>query len=686
MSKVLATINIEAPVQFDEKQFRVEPINRDSLSEVFKELEFRSLSNQILGGGEVPEGHQAALFGEPVTSSSIGDRLQAHDVADKTIDSVPHDYEIVQTKSDIKKLVSALKKEKEICFDTETTGLDVLDAEMVGMSFSVKPHHGWYVVVPEDQNEAKSIVASFKPIFDDANKTLIAQNIKYDYNMLRRYGIEIKCKMEDTMILHYLIEPELRHNMDYLSETYLKYKPVSITNLIGKKGSKQLSMRDVDVEKVAEYAVEDSDITLQLFHYLAPLVKEEKVRKVYDEIDGPLIRVLADMETDGVNLDEDYLHAYSQELNKQIVKQEKSIYKKAGDPFNIASPRQVGEVLFEKLKIPYRWRKTSSGQYSTSEEKLQELSKHHDIISDILNYRVLTKLKSTYVDALPKMVHPSTGRIHSSFNQALAATGRLSSNNPNLQNIPIRRPEGRKIREAFVPADQDHILLAADYSQIELRIIAEISGDEAMLDAFAKNQDIHQATASRVFDVDYENVTKDQRNAAKTVNFSIIYGAGAQNLMRQLNIKRDEARQLIDQYFKEYTGLRNYMDDTVEFARKNGYVLTLKGRKRKLRDINSKNNLARSGAERIAINTPIQGTAADMIKLAMIDIHGYLKEHNTKTKMILQVHDELVFDMHKDEIDSLSPIIEQKMAAAIPGLKVPILVSMGQGNNWLEAH
>ena len=686
LSKVLATINIEAPVQFDEKEFRVEPINREALSEVFKELEFRSLSNQILGSGDVPEGHQAALFGEPVTASAIGDRLQAHDVADNTIDSVEHNYEIVEDLPAIKKLVTILKKEKEICFDTETTGLDVLDAELVGMSFSTKPHHGWFVPTPADQKTTQAIVDLFKPIFEDDKKVLIAQNIKYDYNILRRYGIAIKCKLEDTMILHYLIEPELRHNMDYLSETYLKYKPVSITNLIGKKGSKQLSMRDIDVAKVAEYAVEDSDITLQLFHYLSPLVEEDQVRQVYDDIDGPLIRVLADMETDGVNLDENYLYDYSADLNKQIQKQEKSIYKKAGDPFNISSPRQVGEVLFEKLKIPYRWRKTSSGQYLTSEEKLQELSKHHDIIHDILNYRMLTKLKSTYVDALPKMVHPSTGRIHSSFNQALAATGRVSSNNPNLQNIPIRRPEGRKIREAFIPADKDHILFAADYSQIELRIIAEISGDEAMLEAFAKNQDIHQATAARVFDVRYDDVTKDQRNAAKTVNFSIIYGAGAQNLMRQLNIKRDEARQLIDQYFKEYTGLRNYMDDTVEFARKHGYVKTLKGRKRKLRDINSKNNLARSGAERIAINTPIQGTAADMIKLAMIDIHAYLQKQKTRSKMILQVHDELVFDMHKDEIDSLAPVIEQKMAEAIPGLEVPILVSMGRGNNWLEAH
>ena len=687
LSKILATINIETPVQFDEKSYRVEEFNREKLSEIFKDLEFRSLSLQILGGNEVPpEGTQTTLFGDPVSGPAVKPVLRAHDVAEHTIETVDHEYIIVDTDKKIKDLVKLLKKEKVVCFDTETTGLDVLDAELVGLSFSIKANHGWYVPVPEDQNIAREIVQQFAPVFHDDEKTIIAQNIKYDYNVLRRYGIHISGKLEDTMILHYLIEPELRHNMNYLSETYLKYKPVSITSLIGKKGKSQLSMRQIDVEKVAEYATEDSDVTWQLHQIIAPEVEEEQVRKIYDDIDGPLIRVLADMEHTGINLDEAYLNAYSKELGEQIRKQEKNIYEKAGSAFNISSPKQVGEILFERLKIPYRWRKTSSGQYSTSEEKLSELSTHHDVIADILNYRMLTKLKSTYVDALPKLVHAKTGRIHSSFNQALAATGRLSSNNPNLQNIPIRRPEGRKIREAFIPADENHILLAADYSQIELRLIAEISGDEAMQEAFVKNQDIHRATAARVFDVEYDAVTDDQRRSAKTVNFSIIYGAGAQNLSRQLNIKRDEARKLIDQYFKEYSGLKKYMDDTVAFAREHGYVLTMKGRKRKLRDINSKNNLARSGAERIAINTPIQGTAADLIKIAMIDIHQYMKDNKVKSKMILQVHDELVFDMHKDEIDTLAPIIEEKMENAITGLTVPILVTMGQGDNWLEAH
>lgn len=686
LSKELATININSPIQFDEKTYRLDPFNREALSEVFKELEFRSLSNQILGGNAGAEGTQAVLFGDPIVASSIDDKIQAHDVAEHTIDSVEHDYQLVDTPEKLAELVKALSSEEKICFDTETTGLDALDAELVGIAFSCKAHHGWYVPVPADEAEAQNIIDALKPIFEDEKKTFIAQNIKYDYQILRRYDVEIKGRWEDTMILHYLVEPELRHNMDYLAETYLKYKPVSITELIGKKGKNQLSMRSVPVEKVAEYATEDADITWQLYEQIAPEVDEQDVRKIYDRIDGPLIRVLADMERAGVNLDEDFLKKYSEELTELILQQEKNIYEKAGVTFNISSPKQVGEVLFDRLKIPYRWRKTSSGQYSTSEEKLTELSSKHEVIADILNYRMLTKLKSTYVDALPKMVNAKTGRIHSSFNQALAATGRLSSNNPNLQNIPIRRPEGRKIREAFIPADADHILLAADYSQIELRLIAEISGDEAMQEAFIKNQDIHRATAARVYDVPYDEVTDDQRRAAKTVNFSIIYGAGAQNLSRQLSIKRDEARKLIDQYFKQYSGLKNYMDETVNFAREHGYVVTREGRKRKLRDINSKNNLARSGAERIAINTPIQGTAADLIKLAMIDIHRYMLEHDCKSKMILQVHDELVFDMHKDEMDTLLPVIQSKMEEAIPGLKVPIVVSMGTGDDWLEAH
>ncbi|MCB0667202.1 MAG: DNA polymerase I, partial [Saprospiraceae bacterium] len=485
---------------------------------------------------------------------------------------------------------------------------------------------------------------------------------------------------------HYLIEPEMNHSMNYLSETYLNYEPVKIETLIGKKGISQLTMRQADQEKVKEYAAEDADVTFQLQKALFKELEEERLLKIYDQIEEPLIKVLTDLEYAGVNLDQDYLKGYSLEIEKEILTQESKIYKLAGTHFNIASPKQVGEVLFDKLKIPYRWRRTATGQYSTDEDKLTELAANYEIVADIMQHRMFSKLKSTYVDALPLMVNPKTGRIHSSFNQALAATGRLSSNNPNLQNIPIRTPEGRRIREAFIPRDKDHLLLSADYSQIELRLIADISGDEAMLEAFSKNQDIHRATAARVYNVDYDKVSDDQRRNAKTVNFSITYGAGSTNLSRQLGIKRTEAKELIGQYFKQYSGLKNYMDQTVEFARENGYVETLLGRRRKLRDINSRNGMARSGAERIAINTPIQGTAADMIKLAMISIHEAMQAQNLRSKMILQVHDELVFDIYKPELEGLKTMIEEKMKNAIPSLKVPIVVGMGTGENWLEAH
>lgn len=478
----------------------------------------------------------------------------------------------------------------------------------------------------------------------------------------------------------------MKHSMDYLSETYLNYEPVKIQTLIGKKGISQLTMRQADPEKVRDYAAEDADITLQLHEYLFKELRNEKLEKLYLDIEEPLIKVLVDLEFTGVNLDQQYLKDYSQELQELILEQESKIYKIAGTHFNIASPKQVGEILFDKLKIPYRWRRTRTGQYSTDEDKMNELSQDHEIVADILQHRMYSKLKSTYVDALPLMVNPKTGRIHSSFNQALAATGRLSSNNPNLQNIPIRTPEGRRIRKAFVPRDADHVLLSADYSQIELRLIAEISGDEAMLEAFQKGQDIHRATAARVYDVPYEEVTDDQRRNAKTVNFSITYGAGSTNLSRQLGIKRTEAKALIEQYFKQYAGLKSYMDSTVDFARTKGYVETMLGRRRKLRDINSRNGMLRSGAERIAINTPIQGTAADMIKLAMIKVFDAMQADQLKSKMILQVHDELVFDVYKPELDTLKMIVEEQMKNAIPDLKVPIVVGMGVGNDWLEAH
>jgi DNA polymerase-1 len=690
-SKWLATIDINVPIDFKADELKLEPFDREKLTELFKELEFRSLSKTILGQSAQPAqqgGVQGSLFGDTPSAPARKDfsAIPSHSAATKNIENTKHEYLLMDTPEKRVALIEILSKEKGFCFDTETTGIDANQAELVGMSFSIEAHGGWYVPVPADQEAAKAIVHEFKPLFENVNIEKYAQNIKYDGLMMKWYGVELKGKFFDTMIAHYLLEPGLRHNMDYLSETYLKYQPVSITTLIGKKGKNQLSMRDIPVEKVCEYAVEDSDVTLQLKEILSPKLKEENLKELYDTMEEPLVKALIDMEYEGINLDSQFLNEYSKELGTGILENEKRIYEKAGVKFNIASPKQVGEVLFDKMDIPYRWRKTKTGQYSTDESKLTELAKDHDIVADIMNYRTLAKLKSTYVDALPKMVNPRTGRIHSSFNQALAATGRLSSNNPNLQNIPIKTPEGRKVRKAFIPRDKDHLLLAADYSQIELRIIAEISGDEAMLEAFQKAQDIHRATAAKVFQVDYDAVTADQRRAAKTVNFSIIYGAGSTNLSQQLNIKRAEAKEIITQYFSQYSGLKNYMDKTVEFARENGFVKTLMGRRRYLRDINSRNALARTNTERVAINTPIQGTAADLIKIAMINIHKEFKKQNFKSKMILQVHDELVFDAHKDELEIIKPIIEDKMKHAIPDLKVPLLVGMDTGENWLEAH
>lgn len=692
LSKQLATIDINVPIQFNAKAYEIEPFDREKLTELFKELEFRSLSKQILGEAEAPKtagpGTQGSLFDDAeIAPTPIKVRpIPAHSIAEKNIENTPHEYHLIDTPESRAKLIQLLSQQKSFCFDTETTDIDANQAEMVGMSFAVKPHEAYYVPVPADQEDARKLVAEFKGIFENESIGKIAQNIKYDAIVLKWYDVEVKGFYFDTMIVHYLLEPGLRHNMDYLSETYLKYQTVHIESLIGKRGKNQLTMRDVAVEKVKDYAAEDADITLQLKEYLEPQLEEEGLKSLYETMEAPLVKALIQLEFEGVRINSEFLKNYSKQLGKEIDEAEAAIYKTAGVRFNIGSPKQVGEVLFDKLKIPYRWRKTKSGQYSTNEEKLTELAADNPIVDDILRHRGLMKLRSTYVDALPRMVNPRTGRIHSSFNQALAATGRLSSQNPNLQNIPIRTPQGAKVREAFIPRGDDYVLLAADYSQIELRLIAEISGDTAMLEAFTAGQDIHSATAARVFEVPFEEVTREQRYRAKTVNFSIIYGAGATNLSRQLNIKRAEAKDLIENYFKQYQGLKNYMDETVEKARKEGYVTTLMGRRRYLRDIHSKSSLERSNAERIAINTPIQGSAADMIKIAMINIHKALKKGNFKTKMILQVHDELVFDAHKEELETIKPIVEDLMKNAMPNLKVPILVEMGIGNNWLEAH
>ena len=702
LSKVLATIDINVPVQFDAAKYIVEPFDREALTDIFRELEFRNLGKQILGieDANMPTtqvkpksdagGTQGSLFGDAElkkhTYTDNNVFVPKFAIAEKNITNVDHKYELVGTPEKRAALIQLLSKENSICFDTETTGIDANEAELVGMSFSIKKYEGYYVPIPADRTEAQSIVDEFKPLFENEKIAKVGQNIKYDALMLKWCGVEVKGKYFDTMVAHYLLEPELRHNMNFLAQSYLGYGCVSIETLIGKKGKNQLTMRDVPVEKVGEYAAEDADVTLQLQSELQPLLKEEDLEKLYDELEEPLINVLVDLEFEGIKLNSEFLNDYSKELEAEVESLKKDIHEEAGIEFNIASPKQVGEVLFEKMEIPYRWRKTKTGQYSTDESKLTELAKEYPFVEKIQTYRGLAKLKSTYVDALPNMVNPKTGRIHSSFNQALAATGRLSSNNPNLQNIPIRTEQGRKVRKAFVPRDKDHMLLAADYSQIELRLIAEISKDEAMLEAFQAGHDIHQATAAKVYGKTLEEVTPDERRNAKTVNFSIIYGAGATNLSQQLDIKRKEATELIANYFAQYNGLKNYMDETVEFAREHGYVKTLLGRKRKTRDINSRNGMIRSNAERIAINTPIQGSAADMIKIAMINIHKALKDGNFKTKMILQVHDELVFDVYKPELEIVKPIIENEMKNAMPNLQVPILVGMDTGENWLEAH
>lgn len=686
LSKKLATIDINVPIQFDEEKYRIENFDKQLLTELFRELEFRSLAVSILGKAE--ENTLFALEENPVKkeTKAVAPVAESYKVADHDIKNTSHEYQLVQTDSEIKNLIALLEKTETISFDTETTGIDANQAELVGISFSIEPNKAYYIPIDEDQKKAQIQIDQFKSILENPTKKFIGQNIKYDMLMMSWYGVQMPTPFFDTMIAHYLLEPDQRHKLDYLSEAYLNYKMVPIEDLIGKKGITQGSMRNVGLEEIKEYAGEDADVTLQLYSILSKDIENENLKDLINNIELPLVKVLKDIEFEGVRIDPDFLRNYSKVLEDQIRKSEKAIYEKCGTRFNIASPKQVGEVLFEKLKLPYRWKKTGSNQFSTDDEKLTELAKDFEVVNDIQEYRKLAKLKSTYVDSLPLMVNPKTGRVHSSFNQARAATGRLSSENPNLQNIPIKNEAGREIRKAFVPRNEDHIIVSADYSQIELRLIAEISNEEAMLDAFIKNQDIHRATAAKVYGVPYDEVNSDQRRNAKTVNFSILYGAGATNISRQLGIKQSEAKELIENYFNQYKGLRKYMNETVESARSKGYVMTYMGRKRVLRDIDSKNSLIRSNAERIAINTPIQGTAADLIKMAMIKIHSRLFNEGLQSKMILQVHDELVFDVLKSEKAKVEELVLYEMKHAIPNLKVPIDVGIGHGENWLEAH
>lgn len=703
-SKRLATIILDCPIELEEEKLALKEYNKEMLRDIFKELEFRRIAQNILGediGGSEklssiapPETYKAKssagqtdLFS---TAEYFVQQTEVTVIADltptfKTIKDVEHHYELTDTPEKINNLISVLKEAKEFCFDTETTGLNSLEAEIVGLSFAVKAYHAYYVPINSDRNKATETLKLFSDLFSDENKTLIGQNIKYDYHILQNYGIEIKNKMFDTMVAHFLIMPEMRHNMDVLSETYLKYTPVSIETLIGKRGKEQMSMRDVPMDLIKEYAAEDADVTLQLKDKFAPELRNNEVEKLFTEVEVPLIKVLANMEREGINLDVNGLKDFSAQLQGDITLVEKEIQDLAGTKFNVSSPKQVGEILFEYLKIVDKPKKTKTGQYATGEDVLSKLENAHPIVAKILDYRELNKLKNTYVDTLPELISQYTKRIHTSFNQVVAVTGRLSSDNPNLQNIPIRTERGRHIRKAFIPRDKDHVLLSADYSQIELRIVASISEDKNMCEAFNLGKDIHTATAAKVYGIPESEVTKEMRYKAKSVNFGIIYGQGAFGLADNLNIPRAEAKQLIENYFKEYNAIKSYMDDEINFARENGFVKTLLGRKRWLRDINSNNATVRSYAERNAINAPIQGSAADMIKVAMINIDRELREKNFKTKMILQVHDELVFDVYRPELETVKPIIEHHMKTALP-LKVPVEVGMGVGENWLEAH
>ncbi len=697
ISKKLATIILNVPVEFDETSLKLDEPSRELLEPLFAELEFRTLGKRVFGDGFSVSDAKAAvtgqtdLFGQPAAMPERPKpfeqlpNLFEQPAAGKTIADTAPDYQLIDTPEKRAELIALLLQQESISFDTETTGTDANLAELVGLSFSIKAGQGWYIPVPADRDAALQLAAEFKPVLENAQIRKIGQNIKYDMLILKWYDVEVKGQLFDTMLAHYLIDPDTRHNMDVLAENYLGYTPISITTLIGPKGKNQGTMRDVPVEKVVDYAAEDADVTLQLAEVFSPLLKELNAAELAEKIENPLIFVLADMEKEGVRIDMDTLITYSAELEIEIRKFEQLVFEKAGVEFNLASPKQLGEVLFDKLKLDPKAKKTKTGQYQTGEDVLLGLASKSDIVKDILDFRQLQKLKSTYVDALPLLVNPKTGRVHTSYNQAVAATGRLSSNNPNLQNIPIRTERGREVRKAFIPRDEDHVLLSADYSQIELRIIADIAKEENMLDAFKNGIDIHTATAAKVYGVAIEEVTSTQRRNAKAVNFGIIYGQSAFGLSQNLGIPRKEAAEMIEQYFAQYPGIKRYMNDTMNFARENGFVETMMGRRRYLRDINSANQTVRGFAERNAINAPIQGSAADMIKIAMIHIHQDIKAQNLQSKMTMQVHDELVFDVLKTEVEAMKAIISHRMKSAIE-TTVPIEIEIGEGRTWLEAH
>ena len=690
MSKSLATIITDTPIEFDELSYTYQPINQPALEKIFNQLEFKTLSKRLFNKPDASLAPtQQDLFGNAIENKTSNQELTSNYESQifKTIETVDHQYFLIDTSEKINELIEKLQQQIEICFDTETTGINALTAEIIGMSFSFQKHQAYYVPLLGSKLSTQNILNQFKPIFENQQLTWIGQNIKYDLLILKNYGIDILGSLFDTMLAHYVIEPESRHNMDLMSTQLLKYEPVSIETLIGKKGKQQLSMRDAPIEKIKEYAGEDADITLQLKQILRQLLQEKNVENVFFEVENPLVKVLVDMEYQGINIDVEFLNNYSLIVEKDCKEFEESVYSQAGVRFNLASPKQLGEVLFDKLQIKSDAKKTKTGQYATGEDVIQKLAKQHPIVDAILNFRELSKLKSTYIDAIPALLNPNTKKIHTSFSQAVAVTGRLSSNNPNLQNIPIRTERGKEIRKAFIPSSPDGFIISADYSQIELRIVAAISGDKNLCQAFIDGKDIHTATAAKVFKIAEEAVSKEQRYKAKSVNFGIIYGQGAFGLAENLSISRTEAKDIIDNYKLEFPAILTYMESQKEKAKELGYVETLIGRKRWLNDIHSKNFTIRGFAERNAINSPIQGTAADMIKLAMIKIFASFNQHQLKSKMVLQVHDELLFDVVPAEIEIVQKIILDGMVNALPlPNNVPVEASIGIGKNWLEAH
>ena len=687
LSRQLATIITNVPIHFDKEALQLRQPDMERLRRLFDELEFRTFAKRMREDAENANQTKAPTVFKAVQGSLFGQmEIAANTLSSKaTIHTTPHEYITIGDEESLRELSQQLMSCKSVCFDTETTAIDAHSAELVGISFAIEPHRAWWVPLPENYHQCMRLLGRLKPFFENPDIEKIGQNLKYDITVLRWYDIAVAGPLFDTMIAHYLIEPDQRHNMDVLAENYLNYSPIPIEDLIGKKGKGQGTMREVDAEQLREYAAEDADITLQLKAVFEPMLEELKLRKLFDEIEMPLVPVLASMEAEGVRVDVETLAQIGKSLQIEIAKLEEYIYAAAGMVFNIASPKQLGEVLFERLGLKTNAKKTKTGQYPTGEEVLTKIIHQHPMVELILDYRSLTKLKSTYVDALPDLVNPRDGRIHTSYNQAVASTGRLSSNNPNLQNIPIRTERGREIRTAFVSRNPNFVLLAADYSQIELRIIAHLSGDKGMIEAFNHGQDIHAATAAKVYHIDIDKVDKEMRRHAKMVNFGIIYGISAFGLAERLGISRAEAARIINSYFIEYPGIRAYMDKQIELARKQGYVETMLGRRRQLRDINSANSVVRGFAERNAINAPIQGTSADMIKIAMIHIHQAIQEKSMQSRMILQVHDELVFDAHREEVDELRKIVAEKMQNAMQ-LSVKAETEINTGNNWLEAH